>query len=423
MLAVLFAICVCRSVADDIPQGWTASNMEAIGYSDLEGRGGAFKMAIKEVNGRWYLYLGHLWNRGWSIVEVTEPASPRYVKFVPWPQDNTSTKQVDLHDNLLLTGLQGIPEAWGGVKGKRFDEGLLLWDISDPVNPKLLSHWKTGAGQSPKAGTHRNVYPGGKYAYLAAGMPGFRGDQQILVILDVSDPKNPKEAGRWWMPGQKDDEPHARRINFHGAPVVDGNMAYMAYGPGIVILDISDVSRPKVIGQIMTSPLFKRDLHSVLLLPNKMLFASNEAVEESCDASLSLAALFDVKDPRNPQMVANLPIPVPPKDTGYRDFCEKGGRFGPHNTNSEYHLPAVQPQGKLIYLTYFNAGLRVFDIENPRIPKEVAWFIPPQPTKRLGPQPTTKLVTQTEDVLVDRRGNIYITDKQWGLFVLRSKLP
>lgn len=33
--------------------------------------------------------------------------------------------------------------------------------------------------------------------------------------------------------------------------------------------------------------------------------------------------------------------------------------------------------------------------------------------------PQTKLVTQTEDVLVDTRGNIYITDKQWGLFVLR----
>jgi hypothetical protein len=33
--------------------------------------------------------------------------------------------------------------------------------------------------------------------------------------------------------------------------------------------------------------------------------------------------------------------------------------------------------------------------------------------------PKTKLVQQTEDVLVDTRGNIFITDKQWGLFVLR----
>ena len=28
-------------------------------------------------------------------------------------------------------------------------------------------------------------------------------------------------------------------------------------------------------------------------------------------------------------------------------------------------------------------------------------------------------MNQTEDVLVDTRGNIYITDKQWGLWILR----
>jgi hypothetical protein len=53
------------------------------------------------------------------------------------------------------------------------------------------------------------------------------------------------------------------------------------------------------------------------------------------------------------------------------------------------------------------------------MPKEVGWFIPPQPNKRIGVMPKTKLVQQTEDVLVDARGNIYITDRQWAFFVLR----
>ena len=65
---------------------------------------------------------------------------------------------------------------------------MLIWDIANPEDPKQLAHWKTGA-----SGTHRNSYPGGKYAYLAAAMPGF--SSQILVILDVSDPRQPKEAG------------------------------------------------------------------------------------------------------------------------------------------------------------------------------------------------------------------------------------
>jgi hypothetical protein len=55
--------------------------------------------------------------------------------------------------------------------------------------------------------------------------------------------------------------------------------------------------------------------------------------------------------------------------------------------------------------------LRVFDITDPHLP---IGFIPPQPVKRRGPQPRTKFVQQTEDVLVDTRGNIYVDDKQWA---------
>ena len=61
----------------------------------------------------------------------------------------------------------------------------------------------------------------------------------------------------------------------------------------------------------------------------------------------------------------------------------------------------MEQPGSLIYLTYFNAGLRIFDIKDPLNPKETGWFIPPTPVKRYGPQPPNDLVNQTEDVLVD----------------------
>jgi len=74
---------VSQACADPIPPGWEASHMEPVGYTDLGGRKGGFKMAIKKANGRWYMYLGHLWHYGWSIVDVTDPRDPKYVKFVP----------------------------------------------------------------------------------------------------------------------------------------------------------------------------------------------------------------------------------------------------------------------------------------------------------------------------------------------------
>jgi hypothetical protein len=46
-----------------------------------------------------------------------------------------------------------------------------------------------------------------------------------------------------------------------------------------------------------------------------------------------------------------------------------------------------------------------------------------QPATRRGPQPRTALVQQSEDVLVDTRGNIYVDDKQWGLWIVRYTGP
>src|SRR5712671_1097076 len=227
-----------RAYADQIPAGWAGSNTKPIGYSDLDGRGGAFKMAIRHIGDHWYLYMGHLWNRGWSIVDVTDPSIPKVAKFIPGPP-NTWTIQMELHDNTMITALQNFTPSWGGDPEKPFEEGFFIWDISDPVNPKQLGHWKTGS-----TGTHRDGYPGGKYVNAAANMPGYKG--QILVFIDISDPAHPKEAGRWWEPGQKDGEPAPPApISFHGPAIIDGNRAYVGYSNEVVILDISDIAKPK----------------------------------------------------------------------------------------------------------------------------------------------------------------------------------
>lgn len=122
--AVVMAFCGIQTDAraDQIPAGWQASNLKPIGYSNLEGRGGAFKIAIRQLNGRWYLYLGHLWNHGWTIVDVTDPASPKVAKFIPGP-DNTWTIQMELHDDLMLTALQKSSAEWGNDPNKPNDEG------------------------------------------------------------------------------------------------------------------------------------------------------------------------------------------------------------------------------------------------------------------------------------------------------------
>ena len=420
-LAIALAGLASVAQADPIPEGWEASNLAPIGYSSLENRRGAFKMTLKKTtDGRWYMYLGHLWHRGWTIVDVTDPKNPTFVKHIPGPA-NTWTIQVTSSGNILVTALQKAAIGWGLDEKGPYDQGVLVWDISDPVNPKVISHWRTDSD-----GTHRNSYPGGRYAYLSASAKGF--DGRILVILDLENPAQPKEAGRWWMPGQREGEPRPDKAPraFHGPAMIspDGKMATLAYAPSLVNLDITNPASPKLIGSLQFTPPFfgggGQALHTAFpLWDRNLVHVNSEAQTERCKEPLHLAGLVDNSNPADPRFISMYPVPVPPKGAPYKNFCEKGGRFGPHNVNQEIHLPDVEKPGNLIYLTYFNAGLRVYNIRDPRLPVETGWFIPPTPASNAGVRPRDGVSTQTEDVLVDTRGNIFVTDKNWGLWVLR----
>ena len=80
VVGVVFS--VQPSQTQNIPQGFAASNFQVVGYSEIDGRPG-FKMAIREVGGRWYMYMGHLWHRGWTIMDVTDPAKPQVAQVRP----------------------------------------------------------------------------------------------------------------------------------------------------------------------------------------------------------------------------------------------------------------------------------------------------------------------------------------------------
>ena len=96
---------------------------------------------------------------------------------------------------LLVQGMEHIPVPWGGDPSRPGDEGVRIFDVSDPTSPSLLGHWRTGDN-----GVHRNHYTGGRYVHCAAHQPGFDGN--IYVILDISDPAAPVVAGRWFVPEQ-----------------------------------------------------------------------------------------------------------------------------------------------------------------------------------------------------------------------------
>jgi hypothetical protein len=416
LLGMLCWISAPAFAADPLPEGAVGSNVKIIGYNNLDDKP-AFKMSIIQSGDRWYMYLGHFWVSGWTILDVTDPADTKIVKFITGPK-GSFTGQMEISGNTMITGMEKplVPRI-GADPSEPYGEGVLIWDISDPVNPRQVGEYKTGS-----FGTHRNFYAGGKYMHLAARVPGFTGN--IYVIVDISDPANPKEAGRWWVKGQKDGETPAaaRFVGNHGPAYVVGNTAFLAYGSaGMIVLDISDVANPKQVSQLMFSPPFDAIFasHTVLPVPDKnYALVASEVITPDCKGPIGYAGIVDITDLTAPRLMSLMPTPIPPADSPLKTFCAKGATFGPHNINTLLHNPFVEPQGDLFYVTYWNAGLRIYDIKEPTAPREVAYFLPPDPRKRYGPLPRT-LVAQTEDVLVDKRGYIYVTDNNQGVWILK----
>lgn len=394
-----------------------AENLEPVGYLPLEDRP-AFKMAIHRDGERWYLYTAHFWHSGWSIIDITDISNPRFVRFIEGPE-NTWTLQVQIADGRMITSMERIPPGWGGDPDGSYDEGFIIWDLSDPENPERQGDYRTGG-----SGTHRNYYDGGRYVHATALPDGY--DGHIYQIVDIDDPLNPVEISRWWVPGQwlEGGEGGLPNSTFlHGGAYVKGDRAYLPYSAGgFVILDISDKTKPQLVSDLKFSPPFLDFIavHTALPLNGKELVVVNsEAIREGGDEPLNHAAIVEISDEKNPRLISIFPLPAPGEHAPYKNFYEKGGRFGPHNQHQPQNQPCLYQGEDLVFLTYFNAGLRVYDIQDPRMPKEVAYFVPPDPKVRLGPLPETALVGQTEDVLVDARGNIFISDKNHGIYILR----
>ena len=72
--------------------------------------------------------------------------------------------------------------------------GLAVYDISQPAEPRRIGFMPVDGG-----GIHRIWYTGGRWAYASALLDGFT--DYIFITIDMSDPANPREAGRWWIPG------------------------------------------------------------------------------------------------------------------------------------------------------------------------------------------------------------------------------
>jgi len=434
-----------------------SSNMKLVGWNDLQARS-AYQPTIHKQGDRYIAYIGHHGGtddvptpvnpmtgqpepNGTSIVDVTDPAHPKYLRHMPGAPgkyEDGGAQMVRVCDGAALP--KGDKSAVYMLRtfGGQAHE---IWNVADPSNPKLLvrldglkdthkSWWECDTG----------------IAFLVSGAPDWR-TRRMTQVYDLSDPAHPVKIRDFGLPGQEPGSTGQVPTELHG-PIStgpEGNRVYFGYGTnkgGIIqIVDrkkllegpaapTPDNLRAPEVGRLLMSAW--NGAHTVFPMPKMPIaeFANDkegktrdivmivdEAILNECNEPRQMIWFADVTIESRPMMISSWTVP---EASGH--FCERGGRFGAHSSN-ESMAPVFYK--KVALIAWFNAGVRAIDVRDPYHPKEIGYFIPAITDKtdkrcvKVDGRDRCKVAIQTNNVETDDRGYVYIVDRaNTGMHVL-----
>lgn len=305
---------------------------------------------------------------GVQVLDVSDPSNPELVgtltspaMLAPW-----ETLKVNPKRGLLAAVTAAQPS---GVGAAFFD----VYDIkSDCRHPRLLNSVSNTNLSVPANtfGHEGNWAHDGKTYWSASALGG------LVTAIDVSDPVRPRIV-------------YVGRTSFgnHGLSLSsDGNRLYVAQvalpgseplqGNGLQIFDVSQVQARKADPQIeevslLTWPDGAGGQHAVPVTYNGrpyLIFVD--------ELKQGAARIIDISDEEEPRVVSKLKLEIHlPEDAAEREADNDGVRVFQYDA----HYCAVDKQTDPTALAcgYFESGVRVFDIRDPREPREIAYFNPP----------------------------------------------
>jgi hypothetical protein len=168
-------------MSHDLPKPDYARNMRLLGYSDQGGRPDGVQIMVH----RGYAYVGHMFSKGLSVLDVRDPKNPRPVGYLAAPP-GTWNIHLQTHDDMLLVinakdmfaaaefadehayyrgqvgTIVGTAQATTAA-ARDWTAGLAVYDIAQPATPRRVGFMPIEGG-----GIHRIWYAGGRWAYVSA---------------------------------------------------------------------------------------------------------------------------------------------------------------------------------------------------------------------------------------------------------------
>jgi hypothetical protein len=432
------------------------SNMERVGYNDLQGRS-AYQPVIHKQGERWIAYIGHhagtqvntltekLESNGTSIVDVTDPKKPKYLAHIPGEAGTAEHSEMGGAQMARVCDGSDLPHA---DKSKVYllrtfgDSAHEIWDVTDPAKPSRLTVVVDGLHDTHKSWWECDT----GIAYLVSGVPGWR-TRRSAQIYDLSDPAKPVFIRNFGLPGQQPGATGPVPSDLHG-PISTGpkgNRVYFAYGPGangvLQIVDrgallngpaeptdenllypqLARLDLPPDSGAHTAFPVLGLEIAEFAKNKNgktrDFVVVTPESLANECLEARQMVRIVDITTESRPFGVATWTVP---EASG--NFCGRGGRFGTHSSNENFTSIYYK---RVMFFAHFNAGVRAVDIRDPFHPKEIGYYIPAVTEKTdkrcvgTGSEQRCKVAIQTNNVEVDDRGYIYIVDRaNTGLHIL-----
>jgi hypothetical protein len=424
-----------------------AKAMELVAHHELNGNGdGGEGMAIQQrADGRRILYFAHEGQKTClSVLDVTDPKAPLLLNQLPSPGPGvTRCNSLGLSGNVLSVANQT------NKVGEK-PAGMWLLDVADiarvqrarGLSDLSLGFFDTSGPHS--RGVHWLWFVDGEFAHLSTGAADFTPsdarDDQFYMVVDVRDPRQPREVGRWWLAGTRAQDGCLPGCLPKRQPIDDGyrahdiqvypqqqDRAYVGYmDAGAITLDILGLAKvragraksfsPRLVSRLDYSPPFPAWTHTFQpLFSRGLATVSDEAVKDKCADAPKLIWIVDIRDETNPIIVGTAPVP---QDVSA--LCSRGGRFGAHNLSPNFPGPTTAQLKNTFVGSFFNGGVRIYRVVDvplrgapPRI-EEVGFFVPTAPAQNPGG------TIQINHMIVDEKGLIYAADRvAGGLYILR----
>ncbi|HEX3732339.1 MAG TPA: hypothetical protein VHU91_05390 [Mycobacteriales bacterium] len=334
-------------------------------------------------------------SQGVQVIDVTDPTRPRYSTNLTSPAMLSGP-----WESLKVNPARGLLAA---VSGGVYAGGLFfdVYDIKDDcANPRLLNSLHLGnrgarglalTVPTTVLGHESGWSPDGKTYWSTSSVGG------SLTAIDVADPVHPRVVytGLNGLP-----------VNHSLSVSNDGNRLYLETGfpAGFEVLDVSDVQRRSPTPLIR---LVSRVSWNVGAVGQSNTLATYHGIPHLITVDEYAAEgvrIFNLGDERRPRLVKHLQLEIQQNQhiDARRADTTGNGVFG---YDTHYCTVDRYADPTAMACSYFQSGIRVFDIRNPEQPRELAYFNPPaQVGKNLqlgGSEHASSLVAQTPPPITD----------------------